>query len=235
MASKSEKTFGARLLRAQTLHQYISNFNNYAPPRYEESSAGFLEFLQTISTTNTEEAMLRQQYNTTVTNRAIAFRDGENSIFKMLTLLRSVVLAQYGRNSLELSQVDANIRHMREAKLIFKAATENTPEEKISQSEQSYGSVTQQFSDLVAVLSQLPGYNPSNSALQVAQLQALISQLNQLNMEAASRYQQLKNVRSRRRNLYKELNERMVRIKAYVKGNYGSKSQEYTLVREVKV
>lgn len=71
--------------------------------------------------------------------------------------------------------------------------------------------------------------------MQVPQLQALVAQLNQLNMEAANRYQQLKAVRARRSDLYKELNERMVRIKAYVKGNYGSKSQEYTLVREIKV
>jgi hypothetical protein len=153
----------------------------------------------------------------------------------MLTLIRSVVLAQYGRNSLELSQVDAGIRRMREAKVIFKPATENTPEEKISQSEQSYGSMTQQFSDLVAVLSQLPGYNPSNPALQVGPLQMLLAQLNQLNMEAARHYQQSKQVRARRRDSYKELNERMVRIKAYVKGNYGTKSQEYTLVREIKI
>lgn len=235
MASKSETSFGARLLRGQTLHQYISNFNNYAPPRHEESSGGFWEFLQSISMTNMEEATLRQQYNTTVTNRAIAFRDGETSILKMLTLIRSVVLAQYGRNSLELSQVDAGIRRMREAKVIFKPATENTPEEKISQSEQSYGSMTQQFSDLVAVLSQLPGYNPSNPALQVGPLQMLLAQLNQLNMEAARHYQQSKQVRARRRDSYKELNERMVRIKAYVKGNYGTKSQEYTLVREIKI
>lgn len=31
MSSTSEKTFGARLLRGQTLQQYISNFNNYTP------------------------------------------------------------------------------------------------------------------------------------------------------------------------------------------------------------
>lgn len=185
--------------------------------------------------TNSEETATRQQYNTTVTNRATIFRDGERSIFKMLTLIRSLVLAQYGRASLELNQIDAIIRRMREAKLITKPATENTTEEKISQSEQSYGSVTQQFSDLVTVLSQLPDFNPSNPDLQVPQLQALVGMLNQLNMEAANRYQQLKSVRTRRRDLYKELNDRMVRIKAYVKGNYGSKSQEYVLVKEIKI
>lgn len=235
MASRSERTFGARLLRGQTLHQYISNFMNFAPPRYEESIAGFGEFLQQITYTNSEETLLRQQYNTTVTNRAGVFRDGEQSIFKMLTLIRGMVVAHYGSKSLELNQVDSTIRRMRSSKLTFKEATEDTPEEKISQSEQSYGSATQHFSNLVMVLSQLPGFNPSNPMLQIGELQNLVTQLNQLNMEAANRYQQSKGVRARRQDLYKELNERIVRIKAYVKGNYGSKSQEYTLVREIKV
>lgn len=119
--------------------------------------------------------------------------------------------------------------------MITKPATEDTPEEKISQSKQSYNSVNQLFSDLVTILAQLPGFNPSNPTLQVPHLQNLCAQLNQLNIDAANRYQQLKGVRARRRELYKELNERIVRIKAYVKGNYGSKSQEYTLVREIKL
>lgn len=235
MASRSERTFGARLLRGQTLHQYISNFANYVPPRYEESMAGFGEFLQQISMINSEETVIRQQYNVTVTNRAAIFRENEYSVFKILTLIRNMVVAHYGRNSLELNQVDAIIRRMREAKLITKPATEDTPEEKISQSEKSYGSVTQMFSDLVTVLSQLPGFSPSNPLLQIGNLQNMLAQLNQLNMEAAARYQQLKTVRARRRDLYKELNDRMIRIKAYVKANYGSKSQEYTLVREIKL
>lgn len=235
MSSRSERTFGARLLRGQTLQQYVSNFENYVPPRYEESAAGFVEFLQQISMANSEETSIRQQYNVTVTNRAAIFRENEYSVFKILTLIRNMVVAHYGRNSLELNQVDVIIRRMRETKLITKPATEDTPEEKISQSEQSYGSATQMFSDLVTVLTQLPGFNPSNPLLQIGQLQNMLTQLNQLNMEAANRYQSLKSVRARRQDLYKELNERMVRIKAYVKGNYGSKSREYTLVREIKI
>ena len=54
MASRSERTFGARLLRGQTLQQYVSNFENYVPPRYEESVAGFGEFLQQIVMVNSE-------------------------------------------------------------------------------------------------------------------------------------------------------------------------------------
>ncbi len=235
MASNRESSFGARLLRAQQLGSYISNFQNYAPPRMEESVSGYSELLNQIVLVNTEEAQLRQQYNTAVTNRINAFRKDEASVIKILPLIRGQILAQYGKNSIEFNQIDRIITNIRDTRITIKPATESTPELKISQSEQSYGSLTQYFNELVTNLAQLPGYSPSNPALQIAQLHDFAAQINQMNIEAALRFQLLRDSRNRRRTNYKELKERTLRIKSYSKANYGINASEYTLIKGLQI
>ena len=191
MASTTENSFGARLLRAQELLSYISNFNNYNPPRPEESVDGFSALLTQISQLNDEETSFQQQYNTAVTNRANAFRKGNHSVVKRLAPIRAQVQAQYGKDSTEFRQVDSIVKNMRNTKVSIRPATENTPELKVSQSEQSYGSLTQYFRDLIRTLAQMHGYNPSNANLQIASLETFANELVQLNSEVANRYQRI--------------------------------------------
>lgn len=105
----------------------------------------------------------------------------------------------------------------------------------MSQSEQSFGSLTQYFSNLVSNLAQLPGYNPSNEMIQVGTLQNFVSQINQLNIDAAMRFQQLRESRNRRNDNYDILHERVQRIKNYAKANYGINSSEYTLIKGLRI
>lgn len=231
MASKTESSFGAKLQRGNDMHQYISNFPNFAPPRPEESPSEFYNLLGDITMVNMEETMLQQQYSTAVATRVKAFRDDPFSVVKLLAPIRAQVQAQYGKDGIEFKQVDAIVQRMRKTKLSIRPATADTPAIKVSQSEQSYGSMLQYFSDLTQVLLQLPGYNPSNPQLQVGQLQAFAQQLVQLSAEVASRYQMVRDCRNRRRARYDELHDRAQRIKAYVKANYGTKSQEYALIK----
>ena len=56
MSVNRESSFGARLLRAQELSTYISQFQNYAPPRTEEGIGGFGELVSQVAWANTEEA-----------------------------------------------------------------------------------------------------------------------------------------------------------------------------------
>jgi len=235
MASTVESSFGARLLRAQNLLSYISNFEDYNPPRAEENVTEFGKLLENIATLNAEETTLQQQYNTAVTNRVNAFRKSERSVSKLLAPIRAQVQAQYGKNSTEFRQVDSIVKTMRDTKVSVKPATENTSAVRVSQSEQSYGSLTQYFRDLVQTLAQMPDYNPSNQDLQVKQLDAFANQLVQLNNEVAQRYQQLRDSRNRRRELYEELKDRVGRIKAYVKANYGTASSEYELIKGMRI
>lgn len=235
MSTNRENSFGARLLRAQELATYIGQFQNYAPPRPEESANGFTELVNQTAWSNTEETQTRQLYNTAVVARGNAFRKKEGSVTKLLPLIRAQVMAQYGKDSVEFNQIEAIIVNIRDTRIIVKAATETTAEKTMSQSEQSFGSMTQYFSNLVSNLAQLPGYNPSNPMLQIGYLQNFVAQLGQLNVEAATRFQQLRDSRKRRNANYDELHDRVQRIKNYTKANYGVNSSEYTLIKSMKI
>lgn len=235
MSSQTEKSFGARLLRANNLLGYIGNFAGYTPPRAEEEVGKFGTLLQSIAAANATETGLRQNYNTAVTHRHDAFRVNAVSVFKLLAPIRAAVEAQYGKESLEFEQIDSIVKHIRSSKLIHKEATETTPEITISKTEQSYGSSTQYFNNLINTLVQLPTYNPSNANVQVANLQAFATQLDGLNMQVATSYQALRSSKAARSDFYTDLSKRVLRIKAYVKSHYGVKSQEYTLIKGLAI
>lgn len=235
MSTNRDNSFGAKQLRAQELSTYISQFQNYAPPRMEESVGGFMELVNQASMVNTEESQFRQVYNTAVANRENAFRRKEGSVTKLLPLIRGQVMAQYGKNSVEFNQIDAIIANIRDTRVIVKAATETTKEQTMSQSEQSYGSMTQYFANLVGNVAQLPGFNPSNPVLQIGTLQNFVAQITQMNTEVAARLQLLYEVRNRRNAIYADLHDRVLRIKAYVKANYGTNSSEYKLIKGMRI
>lgn len=235
MASTSETSFGARLRRAQDLATYLAGFANYSPPREEETPDGFQKLLNDITTTNTNVTTALQNYNTAVTNRYNAFRQDDLSLLKLLAPIRSIILAQYGKESIEFKQTDTIIAKIRAGKLLKTPATDTTPETKISQSESSYGSLTQFFNDLLNTLQTFRDYKPSKTELQLPQLQAFQTNLDTLNNNVATHYQKNKQNREARRTLYEELTDRAGRIKAYVKGNYGTQSQEYILIKGLKI
>jgi hypothetical protein len=237
MASTSEVTFGARLRKAQDLLQYITGFQGYAPPRTEDSIIEFGKLLTSIQTANSTVAVNLEQYTQAVDDRSNAFRKKENSIDKSLTLIKSAVEAQFGRTSKQVESVSSIIKTMRSTKLIKipKSPDDPTIVQTISQSEQSYGSMTQNFQNLINTLAQFPEYNPSNEALKVANLKAFADSLTTMNNAVAQKFQALRAIRTSRSALYDDLKERVSRIKSYTKAQYGTKSQEYTLIKGINV
>lgn len=235
MASSSEYSFGARLRKAQDMATFIAGFTAYDPPRSEEQVVNFNVFLSTIVECNSTETTYKQNYNAAVITRYNAFRVDDFSLFKLLAPIRNIVLAQYGKDSIEFKQVDTIIAKIRSSKLIKTIVGENIVEASISQSEQSYGSSTQFFNDLVNTLETFPNYKPSKDELKLDKLKDFRNSLTTLNNAVASNYQKINEVRNKRRVLYEELTDRTQRIKAYVKGNYGTLSQEYKLIKGLRI
>jgi len=235
MASKSENSFGARLRKSQDLLQYVTNFLNYAPPRPEESVTGFTSFLNDIEDSNTIEMQAQQDYSQTVTLRQKAFTKEGTSVDKLLSPIKGAVEALYGKNSREAELLNAQIRTIRKSKLIKPPIdpTATTAAHTISQSERSYGSMTQHFKDIINTLTQFNGYICSNPLLTIVGLKATAQQLDTLNNTVAQQYQALKIARSKRQSAYTELSERMQRIKAYIKSQYGNSSIEYKTVKSL--
>lgn len=236
MPSQSETSFGARLRKAQDMLQYMNNFPNYAPPRPEESVSGFDTFLAQIVTNNTTETQAQQDYSQTVTLRQNAFLKQAGSVDKLLSPIKNAVEAQYGKSSREAELINAIVKNMRATKLIKPPIdpTASTAPTAVSQSERSFGSLTQFFNDIINTLTQFNNYNASNPQLTIAGLKATAIQLNTLNNTVAQQYQALKVARDKRRDTYTELKDRMQRIKAYVKSQYGNNSTEYRTIKNIK-
>jgi hypothetical protein len=163
------------------------------------------------------------------------FRTDQISVVKLVAPIRGAVSALFGKNSVEMQQIDVLADKIRGNKLIRIAATDTVDEHTISQSEKSYGSSTQYFKDLVTTLQTFPTYDPSRVELKVANLLTFIGQLDALNSQANTSFQLMKAAKATRRDIYTELNDRTQRIKSYVKSQYGTSSQEFILIKGIKI
>jgi len=237
MNSLSEKSFGSRLLNAQNILTYIQALADYEAPQATESIISFKKLQDDIIESNTKESELKQNYRKAVKNRQSTFYDLDTSLFKLLPPIRGAVIAAYGKNSQEADSVTAIINKIRASKIIQPPAPAEGQEapQTISTSQKSYGSLTKSFNDLINTLTQLGGYHPSNPNLQIANLQAFAITLDTLNFEVAQSYQKLAFERQNRLNLYKDLSQRVQRIKSYIQAQYGLTSKIYSLVKGLSI
>lgn len=237
MASINENTFGSKLRNSQDLLNIIQGFVNYAPPRPQESITGLTTLINSIITANTLSANISQQYKSAITARQIAYRGSSTSIDKLLAPIKGAVDAQYGKKSAESQSITSAIKAMRVTKLMKSPEdpTKEIQDKSISQSERSYGSLIQSFSNIIASLQQFSGYNPSNNTLKIAGLQATVAQINTLNNTVAQKVQQLKTAQTSRNTQYLDLKDRVQRVKSYVKAQYGMTSNEYKLIKGMKI
>ncbi len=237
MVSKTESSFGAKLRRAQDLLTYLKKFKDYNPPRSQETFAEMSTLINGIIAINATESSQYENYKVSVANRQAAFSKKSGSIEKLLSPIKGAIEAQYGKKSTESISVSAIIKKMRATKLIKIPAdpTKQTQEKTLSQSERSYGSITQYFNDIVNTLTQFSDYNPSSATLKVSALQALATQLTTLNDTVAEKVQVLKTTRTSRQTQYLELKDRVQRIKSYVKAQYGNDSNEFKLIKGLSI
>ena len=237
MASTSETTFGAKLRNAQDLVTYITGFTGYAPPRTQETVASMTTLINSLVETNATEASQQENYKVAVANRQAAFSKKTGSVDKLLSPIKGAIDAQYGKKSTQATTINAIIKKMRATKLINVPADPTKPDQAttISQSERSYGSITQSFNDIINTISQFEGYEPTNNAIKVVTLQTTATQLTTLNNAVIQKIQPLKTTRANRQAQYTDLKDRVQRIKSYVKSQYGNSSTEYNMIKGISI
>lgn len=235
MASTSEVTFGAKLRNAHDLVQILSTINGYTELRPEESIAEMNALLTLIDATNTIVNNSLQSYNIATKTRSAMFRTDAHSVIKLLSPIRKYNEALNGVNDVKTQQIITICNNIRTTKPIVVAATTTTPEHTISKSEQSYGSLTKSFKDLIDTLSTVSNYNPSAAHLKIAALQTMQTNLTTLSNTVTQNLTQLKVARNNRINYYADLSERAKRIKANIAANYGNTSLEYKMIKSLKI
>ncbi len=235
MASTSETTFGAKMRNAQDMLQIVATYANYTALRPEESIVEMNQLIANIDGINTDVNNNLQAYNMATTARSAMFRSDAHSVIKLLSPIRKYNEALNGINNIKTQQIITICNNIRNTKPVTVAATATTEEHKISQSEQSYGSLTKSFKDLIDTLTTISNYNPSAAHLKIAALQAMQTNLTTLNNTVAQSLAMLKLARKNRIDNYADLSERAKRIKANIAANYGNTSLEYKMIKSFKI
>jgi len=237
----------------------MQNFPNYVPSRAELTIPEFAGFLQTVEESNDLASQFNQQYRTSVQGRQAAFRLEASSIRKLLPQIGAAVQCEFGKDSIQYKtarEIISKIQNVRQPAAAVSQAPASVAGDSTSpsprtvstsassptsassgnsHSKQSYGSLLGYFRDLIQALEQMPAYQPSNPAIQVATLAGLADSLATLSADVAKKAQILKGQRMDRVQIYEDLGSRVQNIKAYVKAQYGTQSKEFAVVKGVAV
>ena len=234
MASNSEITFGARLSNASTLSTHLKSFTDYAPPKADQSGANLDAVVETIKTQNSNTAGNKQAWSSAVDKRQKLFTKDADSLVKIMSPLGAVVRSIFSKTSKEATDIAAMIVKIRGEK--FKKGKAEPNAEFVSQSEKSFGSMTQNFSDIIATLQKFGGtYKPANKSITIDNLVAKSALLTLANTDVAAAYGTLKQSTDDRVVLYKSLTDLTQGIKDAVKSQYLVSSTEYALVKGLKI
>ncbi len=234
MASTSEATFGAKIANAAAIATHLKSFNGYIAPTAETTIANYEALITSIKVENNNTSLKRSEYSMAVETRQKHFVTHPSSIAKLISPISSAVKAKLGKTSKEVNDVAALITKIRGERAT--KPKEGDTKEKISQSERSYGSMTQNFADIVSTLTALgANYAPVNELIKLPNLQAKIAEINQANNLVTSTYGGLKVSADQRNTLYETLAERTQRIKESIKSQYGVSSTEYKLIKGLRV
>ena len=234
MASTSELTFGSRLANANTLVTHLQSFKDYVAQTPDQSVANLQAVITTITAQNTTTAGNKQDYSSAVDLRQKLYNKDSDSLLKLLSPIGSAVRSAFGKTSKEATNTAALITKIRGIKV--KKEPKEPTEETVSQSERSFGSITQTFADIIATLEKFGGnYNPANEKVKLPALADKMAQLTTANTNVPLAYGKLKQARNDRNELYKNLTDITQRIKDAVKSQYTLGSTEYALIKGLKI
>jgi hypothetical protein len=234
MSSKSENTFGKRLKNCEDVINIVNTFNNFKPLKLEDAYVELTKLVSDIKNADQEEASALQQYSVSTDTRVKLITSDENSLKKNVSTIRAYITAMYGKTDKQFININNVLKQITGTKT--QKNKENIDEKSVSSYQQSYASITQAFSDLVAMLSTLiPVYNPTNENITLVKLKEKYEQIQLVNTLITTNYNVLNNARQKRDELFQELKIRIQRIKKTVQSQYGTSSSEYEKIKGFKV
>lgn len=234
MASKSEVTFGARLNNAQTLQTHLQSFKDYTSSNPALLPAALQTFIDDIRSQNESVAGETQAYSNAVNKRQQLFKKDSKSLEKIMSPIGSEIRSVFGKDSKEAAYITGIVNKIRGEKI---SRTKNEPDaEFVSQSERSFGSMTQNFSDMITTLTKYGNsYSPANKTIQVPALAAFRDALEQANNDVTTAFGKLKIATDKRAASYDTLTNTCQRVKDAVKSQYLVNSSEYALVKGLRI
>jgi hypothetical protein len=236
MASTSEKTFGSKLENAKTICTHLHSFKDYAALEPEQTADNLDTVIAGIVADNKQLAENLSLYSGAVETRQQLYQKAPDSVIKLMSPVAKAISSFYGKESKELADVSRLVSKIRGDKPTKAGKKGTIPEEdEVSQSAKSYGSMKQNFADLIAKLGKLTKYKPANQKITIAALTAKLQLLQQGNDDVAVTYGSLKKDKDKRTANYAALSALVLRIKDAVSSQYTNSSSEYKLIKGLSV
>lgn len=234
MASSMEKTFGSRLSNANKLATYLTEFTEYVPIHDTTSVANYKALLEDITSMNSNVSTTYSDFAAAADKRNRRFKVDEDCLLKRLTPISAYTKALFGAKSKEYTMVNNHMKKLRgQGTDHFKKDSES---EWVSQSHQSYGSLIQNFANLINLLDTFgTSYTPPNESIKLPKLKELLDELKVCSHDVNQAYARYKTRQIARLEGYADLTQRSTRIKDTVKSIYGIRSTEYKLIKGLSI
>lgn len=233
MASKSERSFGSRVEKANKLKIFISGFNNYHPDSGEFSVDDLQQAITLAETLNPQVEAALYKYRQEVAKRRVLYINTPSSIKRTITPINSFFRAKFGKNSSQYLATKALVAKIRGVKIKTQKATD---EQTHSVSQQSYGSILLNFKNLITDIETLGAiYNPTNDAIKLVNLLSLKNQAEASNDFVSQAFGVLTPAQTQRQQAFDQHSAKALRIKDFVQSQYGIDSAEYKLVKGLNI
>ncbi|WNM18308.1 hypothetical protein [Flavobacterium capsici] len=233
MSSTSERTFGSRLQNAKTLKTYIVGFDNYQPESGENSPEDLQETITIIETLNPQVETSVYNYRQEVAERRIIFSIAPTSIKKIATPINAYYRGKFGKNSSQYLAISALVAKIRGTKLV---RTSKTDQETHSTAQLSYGSILQNFKNIITDIEALGAdYTPANNDIKLEKLIDIKSLAETRNEKVSQAFAIMSPKQDQRQDVYDILSSKSLHIKDLVQSQYGFDSSEYNLVKGLNI
>jgi hypothetical protein len=236
MASTSETGHAKNVANFQDLIEFVTGYGaTYNPSKNSLKIPQLLE-LKAIADSNLAEVISKNtNFNNKVNDRIIAFSGLKSFSTRLINALQTTDATP---------ETIGNAKFFNRKMQGKKASSAQTPSDPnapapstISTSQQSYDQLIQHLAGLKAVLEAEPSYTPNESDLQVAAIQAKITDFTSKNNAVATAYTSISNSRiARNETLYAAstgLVETANEIKKYIKSVFGATSPQFYQVKGI--
>jgi len=233
MGSFTESGMSARIDNAEKLHTTVSGYPDYAPPAGQDMGT-LRGLIDATKGAHSGTVSPRQTYSLATESRAALFSGQPLSIEKLLSPILAHVRSVYGKDAKEYTMIAQLAEKIRGNKLKSKPKTEDDKE--VSQSQQSYGSVLGHMRAMTEHINGLGAkYAPANPAIELKALNAHLDNCKLASDKVTNDYKTFRMGLSLRDEYFSQLSELCQRIKDAVSSQYGNGSDEYKLIKGLKI
>lgn len=239
MSRNKSASLEARLKNSKDLIVSVKELSLYDPSSDEIKKENYEDFINMVEGQMNPYKNAMGRFSSSGNNAKLLF----NRLKNVSRNIRSEIQELKGKNSYESGQITSVtnlitgqnvVAHARMKKKVFSNLKEGEqPPEFISVSELDYKSMVGNFRTLLGILRTFDFYNPTDNAISISALDALLTELNNSLEDIALKEAELANEKSKIAKYFDDragLKDRAVRAKEHVKRKYGIKSPEYKLL-----